>query len=423
MLLKRFTKFARDTWVILGIALAMFVALEMIVSLGFYIRGFWHPPAADFRIKADTYTDSQWASNYYKEIEEIEKGRTLRWQSYVYWRRTPRRAQYINIDSDGLRKTINSPVSEGAAPPIRVFMFGGSTMWGLGAADDSTIPSIFAREAKNRGINCEVVNFGQYAYVSTQEVIELALQLQKGNIPDVVIFHDGVNDTFSGFQLSVPGLPHDEIRREKEFCLLERKELQSLAALSAVRQLSTIRLLNGVLQKSGLRRDTVQPIPLGYEKAISDKNSLAHAVVETYVNNIKLTQALSQSYGFTPLFYWQPVIYTKGHLTEYERQSLELDVHYPGMKEFYLDTYAVLRQRSSELSKNAAFNDISSIFSDVREPIFVDFNHMGDKGNGFIARRMADDFVSRMKANTAPLVRGKALARGKGPEATAKAGW
>src|SRR5215813_15469576 len=190
MLVKRLIKIARDIWIVLGIALAMFVAIEMVVSLCFYIRDFWRPPAANFRIKADTYSDSQWASKYYKEIEEIEKGRTLRWQPYVYWRRTPRRGQYINIGSDGLRNTINVSTSEGASPPIKVFMFGGSTMWGLGAGDDSTIPSIFAEEAKNKGINCEVVNFGQYAYVSTQEVIELTLQLQKGNIPDIVIFYD-----------------------------------------------------------------------------------------------------------------------------------------------------------------------------------------------------------------------------------------
>jgi lysophospholipase L1-like esterase len=407
-LLERLIKFARDVWMVLGITVAMFVALEAAVSLGFYIRGFWHPPAANFRIKADTYSDTEWASKYYKEIEEVEKGRTLRWQPYVYWRRTPRRGQYINIESDGLRKTINASMSGGASPPIKVFMFGGSTMWGLGAEDESTIPSIFAEEAKNKGINCEVVNFGQYAYVSTQEVIELMLQLQKGNIPDIVIFYDGVNDTFSGFQLSVPGLPHDEIRREKEFCLLERKELQTLAVQSAIRQLSTMRFLHGVLQKSGLRRDNFQPVPPEYEKAIADKGALAHAVVETYLNNIKLVQTLSRSYGFTSLFYWQPVIYTKQHLTEYERQSLELDVYYPGMKEFYLDTYAALRKSSAGLDESGAFHDISSIFNDVHEPIFVDFNHMGGKGNSFIARRMAEDFVSCLRAPIKSPVRGKA---------------
>src|SRR5215510_7119531 len=416
-LLGRLIKFARDVWIVLGIAVAMFVALEAAVSLGFYVRGFWHPPAANFRINADTYSDKEWASKYYKEIEEVEKGRTLRWQPYVYWRRTPRHGQYINIGSDGLRKTINVSMSGGASHPIKVFMFGGSTMWGLGAEDDSTIPSIFAEEAKNKGINCEVVNFGQYAYVSTQEVIELTLQLQKGNIPDVVIFYDGVNDTFSGFQLGVPGLPHDEIRREKEFCLLERKEFQTLAAQSAIRQFSTVRFLRRVLEKSGFRHHNVEPIHLEYERAISDKRSLAHAVVERYLNNIKLVQTLSQSYGFASLFYWQPVIYTKRDLTEYERQSLELDVNYPGMKEFYLDTYAALQQSSAGLNKNVAFYDISSIFSDIREPIFVDFNHMGGKGNSFIARRMAEDFVRSLRMNS------KSPARGKLAEQMAKSGW
>src|SRR5215470_14762617 len=136
---------------ILGIALAMLVVVEAGFSLAFYIRGFWHKPAANFRINADTYDDPSWAAKYYKEIDEVEKGRTLRWQSYVYWRRTPHRGEYINIGPDGLRKTINAPMAEGARPPIKVFMFGGSTMWGLGAGDDSTIPSIFVKEAKNKG--------------------------------------------------------------------------------------------------------------------------------------------------------------------------------------------------------------------------------------------------------------------------------
>jgi hypothetical protein len=35
-LLKRLTRFARDIWMVLGIALAMFVASEAVVSLGFY---------------------------------------------------------------------------------------------------------------------------------------------------------------------------------------------------------------------------------------------------------------------------------------------------------------------------------------------------------------------------------------------------
>jgi lysophospholipase L1-like esterase len=415
-LLKKFIKFIRDAWTILGIALVLLVATELGFSLAFYIRSFWHHPDLNFRMKADTYSDPSWAARYYKELDEVEKTRTLRWKSYVYWRRIPRRGEFINITSDGLRKTSSLTASEGSNSTMKIFMFGGSTMWGLGSGDDFTIPSIFAREAKNKGIDCEVVNFGQYAYVSTQGVIELMMQLQKGNIPDAVIFYDGVNDTFGAFQLGVPGLPHDEIYREKEFGLLKRSELKTFAVQSAIKELSTMRFLNGALKKFGLRRDDIQSIPLEYEKPVSDKKTLARGVAETYLNNIKLVQALSESYGFKYIFYWQPVIYLKQHLTEYECKSLELDVNYPGLKEFYVDTYDQVRQRAADLKDNIAFHDISSIFSGIREPIYADFNHMGDKGNYLIAQRMTEDFVSLLKK------KGKTTERSDATERLAKSG-
>src|SRR5262245_48300002 len=144
MLLKKLIRFIKDGWSILGIALIMFVMIELVFSLTFYIRSYWHPPAPNFRINADTYSDHAWAAQYYDEIDQIEKKRSLRWKSYVYWRRMPRRGKYINITPDGLRKTSGVTASEGTGPTMKVFMFGGSTMWGYGAGDDFTIPSIFA---------------------------------------------------------------------------------------------------------------------------------------------------------------------------------------------------------------------------------------------------------------------------------------
>lgn len=392
-IVKQLFKFTRDMWMVLGISLVMFVAIEMSFSLAFFIRSFWHTPATNFRMNADTYTDPSWAAQYYKEIEEVEQERSMRWKSYVYWRRVARIGKYININSDGLRKTIDVAASEDTSTIKKVFMFGGSTMWGLGTGDDFTIPSIFAKEAKNKGINCDVTNFGQYSYISTQEVIELMLQLQKGNIPDVVIFYDGVNDTFGAFQLGVAGLPQGEFRREREFNLLENSQIRILAAQSAIRRLHTVRFLNGALEKFGLRHNNIGTIPLEYEKPVSDKATLAHKVAETYLNNINLVKALSNAYGFKCLFYWQPMIYLKQHLTEYERMSIGLDCNYPGMKEIYLDTYALMRERAAGLKNDIAFHDISSIFSDTHEPIYIDFNHIGEKGNSLIAQRMVEDFV------------------------------
>ena len=176
MTLKRFIKYARDIWLILSIALIMLVAIEIGLSLVFYIKGFSRTPYIDGRYKADAYPDTSWVVPYY---QELEKSGDLRWKSYVYWRRKPYHGEFININSDGIRKTINTATSEFANSAVKVFMFGGSTMWGVGSRDSFTIPSVFAREAKNKWINCEVVNFGEFGYVSTQEVTQLMLQLQK----------------------------------------------------------------------------------------------------------------------------------------------------------------------------------------------------------------------------------------------------
>jgi len=247
-LLKSLIKFVRNAWITFGISALMFVTIELCLSLVFHIRSFWRTPDADYRIKADTHSGASWAEPYYKEFAGLG---LLGWKSYVYWRRNPSHGNYININQDGLRKTYSEEGSNNTGSKIKVFMFGGSTLWGAGARDDYTIPSFFAKETIGNGINCEVVNFGQSGYVSTQEVIEMMLQLQKRNIPDVVIFYDGINDTFSAFQLAVAGLPQNEFNREMEFNLTQKKELRALAVRDALKQLSIVRLLNALHGGSG----------------------------------------------------------------------------------------------------------------------------------------------------------------------------
>ena len=84
------------------------------------------------------------------------------WHPYVYWRRKPYTGKYINIDEKGLRKTIypiDEPVKK--KPVKKVFMFGGSTMWGSGVKDEFTIPSLVGSGLAKQSIHAEVTNFGE----------------------------------------------------------------------------------------------------------------------------------------------------------------------------------------------------------------------------------------------------------------------
>lgn len=79
--------------------------------------------------------------------------------------------------------------------PVTVWMFGGSTMFGLGQRDDHTIPSELARLAWKDGVPLRVENFGVPADMFWMETRRLELALADGlATPDLVIFYDGTND-------------------------------------------------------------------------------------------------------------------------------------------------------------------------------------------------------------------------------------
>ena len=80
-------------------------------------------------------------------------------------------------------------------------------MWGTGSPDWDTIPANLQRglEKLRQGPVC-VMNFAESAYVSTQDIIMLLLQLQSGNIPDVVVFYDIAGDIPAGYQSGQAGV-------------------------------------------------------------------------------------------------------------------------------------------------------------------------------------------------------------------------
>ena len=221
---KRGVKLAGYAWKVLGITLVGLLFLEVGLDIAFWVkdgivdgRG---QGQVDPRSRADGYGQAEWVAEYFREY--LGSYRT-HWEPYVYWRRVPFEGRYVNIDERGIRRTANAPhPGEGIGESTRIFMFGGSTLWGTGARDDYTIPSYVSRELEAQGFRVEVTNFGEAGYVSTQEVIALLRQLQEGNIPDLVVCYDGANDVYSTYQQGRGGRPQNEFQREREFNLTRR---------------------------------------------------------------------------------------------------------------------------------------------------------------------------------------------------------
>lgn len=365
--MRKLANVLREVWLLIGITLLWLIGLEVTARVAFAVRDVWRAGGgaqlSEWSLGADVYRDQAWAAEYWREEDLTSQNTFADWHAYVYWRRKPYQGKYINIDANGLRQTWNKTAAPSPSQ-IKIFMFGGSAMWGTGARDEFTIPSWLSKKLQERNVDVWVTNFGEGGYVSTQEVIALMLELQKGNVPDVVIFYDGANDIFSAFQQGVAGLPQNEYNRVQSFNQLNwRGEI--------VEKLALYRAARGLVS-------AVQGRPLPQDDA-----RLAEATVEVYFNNRQLVTALAKEYGFTALFYWQPTLYTKPRLSVWERQERN---RY-GEAGFFQRTYQAFAQRLHMLPLENVY-DLSNAFDAEPGTVFIDAFHISEAGNARIADLM-----------------------------------
>jgi lysophospholipase L1-like esterase len=303
--------------------------------------------------------------------------------------------EHVEVDEAGLRRTWNAPRrAEGAAAPFRVFLFGGSTMWGAGARDEFTIASLLSKNlAEASGVAVEVTNFGQGAYVSTQELIALMLELQRGNVPDVAVFYDGANDMFASYQTGRAGLPQNEQWRRLDFELPEMAFIHRLSRRSSIIEL--IRRFAGPFFASTWTPPDAEAL-----------DSLARETIRRYAGNVRLGEALGAAYRFEVLYYWQPILTSKEPpLTEFEAaimRSMARDL--PSLEGFARSVYASVRDAPA-LAMDHRFRDLSRAFT-ARDAVFWDWCHITEAGN----RRIADEIGRDVRALVATRAVGAARA-------------
>ena len=377
-LLKGLLIHIKNAWLIFGISILLLLTVELLSNV---LLALHRGTPTDPKIHADAYENSQWPEAYFYEFNSIP----VKWHPYVYWRREAFKGKYINVDQEGIRQTWNAKGGTHSGSKIfRIFMFGGSTLWGSGALDNDTIPSILSRLLNEHGFNVEVTNFGESAYVSTQEIILLLRQLQNDKVPDLAIFYDGINDTFSTFQnRGVAGLPQNESNREREFNLLRpsmKGRLYTEALRVTLTTTATYQVLTAIARRI-MRRDGFSQ----NESLTTSESQLASEAARIYSWNMRFVKHVGEIYGFRTLFYWQPSIFTKNELTPYEQK-----VH-SEVKNLTMYYMATIGSAKTSLSNIDGFHDISEVFAGDSRPYFIDPWHLTGAGNEIVARRMLED--------------------------------
>jgi hypothetical protein len=371
--------------IVAGVNMSLFFLAELagwMIAPGRYRNP--PPVTADAWIHSDALggTDTLWLKEF---VDEFCRSYTARWTSYLYFRREPFSGRHINVDSAGRRSTpqFGADGGDGQRNPA-VFLLGGSTMWGTGARDSSTIPAALARLiASNPGERqVRVVNMGESGYVSTQSLIALELELRRGNVPDGVILYDGINDVFAAYQNNEAGLPQNEQNRATEFNLLQRGgRMLGLGIDDLWKRTVTAGVVGAV-------RDLILGPPP--EPAATSQDRLAADVVRLYRGNLEILDALSRHYGFRYRAYWQPVVFSKRDPSSYELKQSEKMEH---VRQLYLEVYRRI-STDSTLRSNPNFHNLSGIFDGIG-PVYLDFCHVTERANVIIAAQIYQDLRRR----------------------------
>lgn len=311
---------------------------------------------------------------------------------FVVWRSNPLlNCDSVTITEDNYRLVPGASEAPGA---YRVFLFGGSAMWGTGVSDSNTI-ACFLQADMNGTMPRPVTvsNFAQVAHSSSQELVELVLQLRAGNVPDYVVFYDGFNDVWGAYESGAAGGHHSQ---EVIAARVEGRP-EAFAPVSPLRAI--LMNTNSFLLISSLRgriNETTSQVEnlTTYETMGIDTDSLARDIVETYIGNCQVARSLGESYGFRCIFVWQPTVwYGDKSLTDVERLIIRGGEEFflagadPAFRELLCSAYELYE---NSLADTLPFVSLAGIFDDEVNEVYTDYSgaHVNPEANRAIAGRL-----------------------------------
>ena len=363
----RALELGRDAWLMLGMTLLLFVAVELLyrgqgaVRRG--VRAVLHP--APETAPLHPYAGQAWWPRWQRDV--VGRVRDASYDPYrAFWGR-PGMLPLAGIDAEGRRVT-TQPAAPADAP--QVLLLGGSAMWGYTARDSFTIPSQLAsRLAAHRAAPARLVNLAQPSYNVTQNVITLLLELRRGTRPSVVVFLDGNNDVAAAFEAGEPGHVLNEGLAAARWERGGRGSIGQLVSAATQHSLLVQRLL-----------DATSPPRLAQPPVEATCGQL----VAQYVTLARQVQALGHEFGFTPIFVWQPMRATSGkRLTAWERSIVPPSARYDEMMR------VCTRQAEAAMVAQPGFVSLRSLFDGDTTSVFIDdFGHVTERADGVIAEAL-----------------------------------
>ena len=384
---------------ILGLTVLAVVAVDLLGRAASAVDGrFFNPPALDS--VSGALDERQFAAAYdgadydvaelFREFHATER---IVYEPYTIWDRRYYPGDLVSIDHQGLRHTTNN---SDAVDALRVWVFGGSTVWGEGAPDGETIPSHLASLMNAWGVDTTVKNLGERGYVSTQEIVFLYRELQAGRRPDVVVFYDGINDAAAASNWPEVLGSHVSLHRIRD--RFQFGEVPSERRQEFVRSLGIYKASRIVLDRMEARERSARALQDDADIDITPRfldanfRFLGGQAVDVWLANHALVTALGDEFGFTSLFALQPSLWTDGkplHVSEKRILAEHLDIRaMTHIMATRAEMSSIIEERRGNGALPSNIHDLADVFSTVEEPVYIDYVHTSGTGYRIVAEAL-----------------------------------
>jgi len=234
-----------------------------------------------------------------------------------------------------------------------------------------------------------VMNFAESAYVSTQDVIMLLMQLRSGNVPDVVLFYNIGGDIYSAYQSGRAGT----LQNLDQIAARFEKGSPYIDHLRNTYSYALIDELLGKLTIANPQQEEATPSKLvTYESMGIDVAKLSDLIAEDYFGNYDIVSGLAQKYGFKYFFFLPPRLLMGNKPLTSEEQEMKRTEIETALANLYTAVYQTIERESSKYQN---FYSMVHIFDRYDSLIWIDSAHVTPIGNQLIAARMLDVIQAR----------------------------